>query len=306
MVRLARRGVLSGVCLFDRNIESPDGLRELVRELYALFPGELTPIIAVDQEGGLVQRLKPPKLPDVARVEPMRDAAVRGPAGLEQLGLAMGRDLQSYGFNVDFAPVLDVDTRDDNPVIASRAFGSSPEAVIALAMPFARGLQQAGVTPCGKHFPGHGDTASDSHLTLPRVEHAASRLAAIELPPFAAAVEANFALIMTAHVVYPAFDPDWPATLSGHIVPPILRTGWGYEGVVISDDLDMAAIKGRYDLDTIARGLEAADVDLALVCRDVAFAEALADRLYASPRAFTRIEWLRRRLSPLANAVGAV
>lgn len=303
VVGLARRGALAGVCLFDRNIEDAEGLRALVREVHGLFPSDLPPIVAVDQEGGLVQRLKPPKLPDVARVAPMREAAAGGVAGLEALGEAMGADLLRYGVNVDLAPVLDVDSNPDNPVIGSRAFARTAAEVAALGLAFARGLARAGVAACGKHFPGHGDTASDSHLTLPVVAHDAARLDRVELAPFAAAVEAGLPLIMTAHVVYPALDADWPATLSPRVVPDVLRGRLGYDGVVVSDDLDMAAIKGRFDVATIARGLAAADVDLALVCRDLAFAEALAEHLGPSARAAARVTRLRRGLARGAGAV---
>ncbi|MFO0745626.1 MAG: beta-N-acetylhexosaminidase [Myxococcota bacterium] len=295
---LASRGLLAGVCLFARNFESSDELRALVREVVALFPDGPPPLIAVDQEGGPVQRLKAPRTPEVATVAAMGElAATTDPAGFERLGAAMGADLRAFGINVDFAPVLDVDTNPANPVIGKRAFGKTPEDVIARALPFARGLRSAGVMPCGKHFPGHGDTVSDSHVSLPRLAHRPERLAAIELPPFAAAVRAGFPLIMTAHVVFEALDAERPATLSPRVVPTILRRAWGYDGVVVSDDLDMAAVKGAFDLNAIARGLGAAEVDLALVCLDLAFAEELAQRLAPSARAAERVARLRQALS---------
>ena len=220
---LARRGVLSGVCLFDRNFGSAAELKELVREVDALFPADLAPIIAVDQEGGRVQRLKPPKVPEVDRVPTMREAAALGRDGLQALGEKMGRDLRRFGINVNFAPVLDVATNPANPVIGDRAFGDRPEAVIAGALAFARGLDAVGVVPCGKHFPGHGDTVADSHLALPRVPHDLARLAAVELPPFAAWAEARMPMLMTAHVIYEALDRELPATLSPFVVSPIVR-----------------------------------------------------------------------------------
>lgn len=298
LATLVSAGHIAGFCLFARNFDSSDELRELVRELTALFPQHLPPILAIDQEGGPVQRLKPPKTPEVAVVPAMGElAATTDAAGFEALGTAMGADLRAFGLNVDFAPVLDVDTNPANPVIGKRAFGPTPEAVIRNALAFARGLTAAGIVPCAKHFPGHGDTSVDSHTALPEVLHGPERLAAIELMPFAAAVRVGLPMIMTAHVLYRALDAERPATLSSVIVQGILRRGWGYDGVVITDDLDMAAVKGRYDAATIARALSAADVDLALVCQDLAFAEELAERLPPKGRALERVTRLRRTLS---------
>lgn len=301
VARLARRGVLAGVCVFARNFDTGAELRALCAEVHDLFAGEagdgLAPIVSVDQEGGPVQRLKPPRTPDVAAVPAMRELGSRlDAAGFDALGERMGRELRGYGLNVDFAPVLDVDTNPANPVIGARAFGGTADEVIARALPFARGLMRAGVAACGKHFPGHGDTTVDSHVGLPRVDHDAARLEQVELAPFRAAVAAGLPMLMTAHVVFAAWDAERPATLSPRVVPEVLRRRFGFDGVVVSDDLDMAAVKGRHDVRAIARGLAAADVDLALVCQDLAFAEALAAELPASPAAERRVARLRQSL----------
>lgn len=326
---LASAGALGGVVLFRRNIDSDQQLIDLVGQVYEAFAGQATPIIAVDQEGGRVQRLIEPRV-SVAPIPAMRalgDAGLRadqgssaagrhhgespvaqsGPTGesvryldfrdFEELGARVGHDLRRFGFNLDFAPVLDVDTNPDNPIIGDRAFGRTPEEVVFRALAFARGLERAGVLWCGKHFPGHGDTSVDSHLALPSLEHGWSRLEAVELAPFAAAVAVGAPMIMTAHIIYTALDAERPATLSSRVVPQILRGTLGYDGVVASDDLEMKAIRDHFDVGQIADGLNAADVDLALVCSDLPLAVELAKRLEPRPDAERRLGALRRRLS---------
>ena len=299
VARLAHDAVIAGVVLFARNIESTPQWAALVEEIVGAFPPGLPPIIAVDQEGGAVQRLKPPAIPEATRVPPMGELAEwLDERDFEGLGRAMGGELAALGVNVDFAPVLDVDTNPDNPVIGKRAFGRTPEAVIARGLAFARGLERAGIAWCAKHFPGHGDTRLDSHFALPSLPHDLARLEAVELVPFAAAVRAEAPMIMSAHVVFSALDREHPATLSPRVIPDLLRRRLGYNGVVVSDDLDMLAIRDHYDAAGVARGLAAADVDLALVCRDLDFARAVAAALPESPRALARVTALRRRLAP--------
>lgn len=290
---LAARGALAGVVLFARNVAGAAQWARLIEEIGAAFPG-LAPVVAIDQEGGTVQRLKPPALPEATAVPAMgRLHAVLDEAGFEALGRAMGAELRALGVNVDFAPVLDVDTNPANPVIGRRAFGVVPEDVIARGLAFARGLEAAGVAWCAKHFPGHGDTVLDSHVALPRLAHDRVRLDAVELAPFRAASLTRAPMMMTAHVVFEALDALLPATLSPRVVPGVLRAELGYDGVVISDDLDMKAIRDHFDADEVAAGLAASDVDLAMVCHDLDFAEALAARLRPSERSRARVERLR-------------
>jgi beta-N-acetylhexosaminidase len=296
VVALAARGALAGVILFGRNIDSPEQVTSLIRQVHAAFVGQATPIIAVDQEGGRVQRLNWPKMP-VAPIPAMRACAeFLDFRGFEELGHTVGRDLHRYGFNVDFAPVMDVDTNPDNPIIGDRAFGRTPAEVAQRALAFARGLERASIAWCAKHFPGHGDTNLDSHLALPRLSHDRARLDLVELPPFRAACEANAPMVMTAHIVFTALDPSLPATLSPRVIPEILRRDLAYDGVVASDDLEMKAIRDYFDVDQIAHGLDAADVDLALVCYDLALAAELASRLPARPESTRRLLALRSRL----------
>jgi beta-N-acetylhexosaminidase len=184
-----------------------------------------------------------------------------------QYGEILGSEAAAAGFNWVFAPILDVHTNANNPVIGDRALAQEPETVARLALAKASGLMDAGVMPCGKHFPGHGDTDKDSHLTLPTVSHPRERLEAIEWLPFRAAVQAKLPAIMTAHVLFPALDPVYPATLSPLILRDILRDAWGYDGLVVSDDLEMKGVADHYPIEEIVvRGLQAG-IDLFLLCR---------------------------------------
>lgn len=296
LVALARARALAGVVLFRRNIDSDEQLLALVGEVHRAFEGQATPIIAVDQEGGRVQRLIEPRV-SVAPIPAMRAVGdYLDNRGFEALGAIVGRDLRRYGVNLDFAPVLDVDTNPNNPIIGDRAFGRTPDEVSRRALAFGRGLEAAGVMWCGKHFPGHGDTSVDSHLELPTLTHDRERLDTIELPPFRAAVQGGAPMIMTAHIVFAALDAERPATLSPRVVPTILRAELGYDGVVASDDLEMKAIRDHFDVGQIAAGLDAAEVDLALVCSDLVFARELATRLPPRDTASRRIADLRARL----------
>jgi beta-N-acetylhexosaminidase len=198
---------------------------------------------------------------------------------IEAVGRALGAELAALGIAWDLAPVLDVHTNPANPVIGGRAFGTTPEAVAARALAFWRGLRAAGVLGCGKHFPGHGDTRTDSHHDLPVVPHDGQRLRAVELAPFAAAAAAGLEAIMTAHVVFPALDPDRPATLSPRILGGVLRGELGFGGMIVSDDLGMKAVAARWSIEEIVVEGLLAGLDHFLIrepaARQVAAFEAL-------------------------------
>ena len=263
-----RRGEVGATILFGRNIESVEQVAALNAELAAAAPADAPLVLALDQEGGRVQRIKAP-----AVVWPPMAALGRLPAGdgertAREVGRVLGRELAVLGFNMDYALVLDVATNPQNPVIGDRALATTPERVAALGIELARGLLDAGVLPCGKHYPGHGDTHVDSHHALPVVEHARERIEAIELAPFAAAARAGvLPIMMTAHVVFEALDPGVPATLSAPTLA--LLRGMGFDGVIASDDLEMKAIAGTMGAGEAALAAVRAGCDTLLICEDV-------------------------------------
>jgi len=246
--------------LFRPNIVEPSQVVDLVRTLRAASPVPLT--VSVDQEGGLVQRLRAPLTvwPDMFSV-----AAAGDPVRSEAVGRALGDELAALGIGWNFAPVLDVHTNPANPVIGNRAFGVTATAVTTHALAFWRGLRAAGVLGCGKHFPGHGDTRTDSHHELPVVLVDEARLRAVELAPFVAAVAAGVPALMTAHVLYPAWDAHLPATLSPRIAREILRGQLGFSGLLVSDDLGMRAVADRWPIEELVLESLLAGVDHFLV-----------------------------------------
>lgn len=264
VAELAREGALAGVVLFKRNLPNVHVALEATTEYRALHAAHSRPLIAVDQEGGRVARLGAP----VLQLPPARELARRGPDATRAAARVLGRQLRVLGFNVNFAPVLDVDTNPDNPIIGDRAFAHSADGVVEAALPFADGLRDAGVIACGKHFPGHGDTDTDSHLALPRLAHDLSRLRAVELAPFKAAT-GRVPAIMSAHVVFDALDPGVPATLSRRVITDLLRGELGFEGAIISDDLEMKAIADHFGSGEAAVRAIDAGCDLLLVCSEV-------------------------------------
>lgn len=276
--RLLARGV-GGVILFSRNAGSPAEVLELTRAIKRKAGRPL--VVSVDQEGGKVARLRDgfTELPAFRALGELRDEAL----ALEY-GRMVGTELAAVGVDLDFAPVLDVDTNPKNPVIGERSLGSDPALVAKLGVAFAEGLAGAGVAACGKHFPGHGDTHTDSHLTLPRLTHSLSRLVDVELVPFAAAAAARIPAIMTAHVVFEALDPERPATLSSAVLRGLLRERLGYDGVVFSDDLEMQAIAAHYAIsDVMIDGLTAG-VDSFLACHTAELAHQAIDAVVSGVR----------------------
>jgi beta-N-acetylhexosaminidase len=250
--RIARSEVGS-VILFRPNVQDPVQLAALVTSLRSAAPADLPLIVAVDQEGGLVQRVRAP----ATEWPPMMTVAAAGDERLSgEVGRALGEELRLFGIGWDFAPVLDVHTNPENPVIGNRAFGVSAKDAATHALAFWVGLRAAGVLGCGKHFPGHGDTQVDSHFDLPLVRHDEARLRAVELAPFIAAIAAGAEALMTAHVVYPAFDPTLPATLSRRIATDLLRGELGFAGLLVSDDLGMKAVADRWPVgEIVTQGL---------------------------------------------------
>ncbi|MGH8071129.1 MAG: beta-N-acetylhexosaminidase [Candidatus Entotheonellia bacterium] len=254
-----------GVIIFGRNVESPAQLLFLTQGLQAAAQarGHLPLLIAVDQEGGRVARLKAP-------FTPFPTAAKVGQMGSERLayhvGDAIATELRAVGINMDMAPVLDVLTNPANTVIGDRAFGTDPQCVARQGVACMRGLHAAGVLAVGKHFPGHGDTRLDSHVALPDSKRTVAQLQACELLPFQEAIAAGLQAIMTAHVIYKAWDPHQPATLSSSILSGILREEMRFSGVIISDDLGMAAVSETLPWEEVPLRALRAGVDLLLIC----------------------------------------
>lgn len=302
-------GLVAGVILFGRNLEDALQASELIDACQEASSAERPPLIGIDQEGGRVARLGAP----VIELPPMRVLGDHDDPVLTALaGKVLGRQLRAIGINLDFAPVLDVDTHPENPVIGDRSFGTTPERVTKHGLAFADGLHRGGVLSCGKHFPGHGDTDTDSHLALPMLRHDRARLEQIELRPFRAAV-GRIPSIMTAHVVYEPLD-ERPATLSPLIVGELLRADVGYDGVVFTDDLEMRAVLDQHAIEESGMLAIEAGCDVALVCSDVdavpRLRDALRDEASTRPRfherlreAGARVDALRRRAAELPPPV---
>jgi beta-N-acetylhexosaminidase len=259
-------GERAGVIVFRRNISPGSAgltaLQGTTARLARRSPEGLPPLVAIDEEGGRVARLGAPAI----ALPPMRRLAAVGDLDLvERVAKAVGRELRCLGVTMNFAPVVDVDTNPQNPIIGDRAFSHDPAQVTEYARAYMKGLRAGGVASCLKHYPGHGDTLLDSHLALPTVAHDRARLDAVELEPFRqlAAVADS---MMTAHVLYPALDPRHPATLSTIIATELLRGSIGFEGVLFSDDLEMRAMDGLGGFGPSAVGAVRAGCDLLLVC----------------------------------------
>jgi beta-N-acetylhexosaminidase len=266
---------LGSVIYFSRNVESPSQLRRLSAELRECVPDDMPPLcIAIDQEGGRVARISwETELPSAMTIGAADDAALATSAGR-----AVGHELRTLGIDLNLAPVLDVNNNPDNPVIGVRSFGEQPAAVARLGTGFVAGLQKAGVMACGKHFPGHGDTTVDSHLDLPSIEHDRDRLDRVELRPFRAAIDTGIASLMTAHVAFPATDEtERPATLSERVITDLLREELGFDGLVISDCMEMDAISERIGTSEGAVQAIRAGCDLIIVSHTPAQQRAAID-----------------------------
>lgn len=300
-------GLRGGVILFRRNLPDLETAWRLCNEIINAYPPGLVPFIAVDQEGGRVCRLPSP----FVTLPPMRDLGMINELELtHRAGSEVGRQLAALGINCNFAPVLDVDTNPNNPIIGDRSFSADPLIVAQHAMAFAHGLQDQGVIACGKHFPGHGDTTLDSHLALPTVTYGRERLKKIELLPFREAIHNGLASVMTAHVSYPALDPTGvPATLSYPILTDILRTEFEFDGVVFSDDLEMRGVLDKTDLSVAACKAVESGADALLVCQNDSNANdaltAIVTAAENEPQMSTRViaanvrfQRLRQRFAP--------
>ncbi len=255
---------ISGVCLFHNNLDGPEQVAALNASLAEATD---TPLISLDEEGG-----------DVTRIGQARGSDYPGNAALGAVDdpdltrttlRSLGGRLAELGFNMNLAPSVDVNVADDNPVIGTRSFGADPELVARHAEAAVRGLQEAGVAACAKHFPGHGATSQDSHHVLPRVEADAELLHRRELLPFRAAVRAGVRSILTAHIEMPGLGGEGPATLAPHILNDLLREELGFTGVVVSDAIEMQGVSGRIGIPEACVRAVIAGVDLLCLGRFV-------------------------------------
>ena len=284
--RLFRDYPIGGFILFSHNLKEPQQILSLCRSLWERSK-EVPPLIAIDQEGGRIHRLPAPftHFPPAAAL-----GRTQNPELAYRVGLATARELLAVGINVNFAPVLDVLSNPNNPVIGDRSLSSDTEQVIALGWEIIQGLRKGGIIPCGKHFPGHGDTARDSHLELPVVEKDLAALKATELPPYIHACHNQIESLMTAHVLYPCLDPNYPSTLSHSIITSLLRQEFGYDGVVFGDDLEMKAISKNYSLEEAVSLSVDAGVDELMFCHDHLRSVQAFDFLYQQAESDLRIK----------------
>jgi beta-N-acetylhexosaminidase len=306
------RAGLGGVCLFADNISSPEQLRALTDAIMTENPYA---IIAVDEEGGDVTRLF------AATGAPFPGNAALGrlddPDATRDTAAAIGWSLRRAGLNVNFAPCVDINSRSDNPVIGVRSFGGDAKLVARHGRAWVAGLQSTGVAASAKHFPGHGDTAQDSHISLPVVNRSLDELRSRELLPFAAAIEAGCQMVMTSHILVPQLDQNHPATMSRIVLHDLLRQELGFSGVIVSDALDMAGASGslgipeasvaalRAGCDLLCLGTKNTDAQLADI--EQAVSDAVTEGTLARERvseAMSRVRGLAEDLEAARRAAG--
>lgn len=276
---------VGGVVYFRRNIASVEQLADLSRSLQAMprRKPELPLFVAIDQEGGMVARLDHEGMSRIPGN--MALGAADDPALTEEVARLAAKEMQQLGINFNFAPCVDVNNNPANPVIGVRSFGERPERVAVHGAAAVRGTQAQGVIATAKHFPGHGDTAVDSHRGLASVPHGKERLHQVELAPFREAIAAGVDAIMTAHVIFPAFEPEEiPATLSRRVLTGLLREELGFGGLIVTDCLEMQAIAGHYGIaEGAVRAIEAG-ADLVLVSHTLEEQRAAIERVVKAVR----------------------
>ena len=256
---------LGGFILFAHNLESLDQSLELLNSIKKENEESEIPLfLSVDQEGGRVTRL-----PGLNNLITNREIGQKNDERFAyEFGKLLGNQLHAFGFNLNFAPVLDVNSNPNNPVIGDRSYGDEPGLVSALGVQTMQGLQTEGIISTIKHFPGHGDTYLDSHEALPIIHKTYDELKETELVPFENAIKSGAEMIMTAHILLPEMETTYPATMSKEIITEILRKEMGYSGVVITDDMTMAAITNNYGIDEAAVTSIKAGVDIVLIAHE--------------------------------------
>ena len=303
---------VGGLVLFERNAGGPAELAELTGAAQAAVTDGGNPplIISIDQEGGRVTRLRQAR-GYTEWPSPMALGATGDPENARLVAAALARELLAVGVNMDLAPALDVNSNPRNPVIGTRSFGSDPQRVAAFGVAFIVGLQSVGVMAVGKHFPGHGDTGIDSHVSLPTVAHGRNRLEAVEFLPFRAAIDADVAGIMSAHVTFPAVDPaaGLPATLSPRVMTGLLRDEMGYDGLLLTDSLEMGALeRSGYPVPAAAVASLAAGADMLCISHGFSVHRqaraALVQALEREEIPLTRLDAAVRRILTMKGKYG--
>ena len=289
---LLRHPLVGGVILFTRNYQDPTQLSQLVAAVHAARSPPL--IVAVDQEGGRVQRFRPgfTLLPPARRIGHEFDLAARAGVQLARsTGWLMAAELRAHGVDISFAPCVDLDLK-VSEVIGERAFHADPQAVSQLAMAWMQGMREAGMAATAKHFPGHGAVAADSHLTLP-VDRRPLADMAPDLTPYRQLIANGLPAVMVAHVRFPGVDPA-PASLSGRWIRDVLRGELRFQGVVFSDDLSMGGAAAAYgDVVTRARRALSAGCDMLPVCNNRASVTELLSRLEIDPQPASSLRLVR-------------
>jgi beta-N-acetylhexosaminidase len=271
---------VGGIIMYKNNFSDLSGSVQLVNALKKANMNNPVPLfISVDQEGGKVSRL--PKdfvaIPDNATVGRSDDAGLA-----KEMGSLLAEELRIMGFNVDFAPVLDVNSNPNNPVIGNRSFGNNAQLVTKMGITEMNGIRDGGIVAVVKHFPGHGDTSVDSHLALPVVRKTTKQLEAMEWIPFRAAIDAKADAVMVAHILFPLIDDKAPASFSKVIIGEQLRGTLGYDGVVITDDMTMGAIAKNYGIEDAALLSVKAGSDILLVAHGYDTEKKVYDKLLNS------------------------
>jgi beta-N-acetylhexosaminidase len=292
---LINRLKTGGIILFSRNLETPEQIKHLCEEIqnYARLCGQPPLFIAVDQEGGQVTRLKEPftQFPGNPHMKTEEDAI--------HFAKVTAAELARVGINMNMAPVMDVAPEEINSIMAKRAFGGNPAWVARLGVKVIEHLQHNSIIAVAKHFPGIGRTILDSHMDLPMLDDDMSAIEQIDLIPFKAAIQHGVSGVMLSHIFYTKLDPFWPASLSDKIAKSLLREEMGFDGLVLTDDLDMGAIVKHYDIQTAIQRILAAEIDLVLICHkgpniEIAYKEILQGIKGSADMAAKGIESVKR------------
>jgi beta-N-acetylhexosaminidase len=283
---------VGGFILLKKNVRDTKQMHSLINSLKENNKANKIPLfLAIDEEGGKISRMPE----EFTRIPASKKIGDQNNSELSyQIGTILGEELKAFGLNMDFAPVLDINSNPQNPVIGDRAFGDHTDIVTKLGIETMKGLQDQNIISVVKHFPGHGDTSVDSHVSLPTVNHDLERLESFELLPFSEAIKNKADAVMIAHILLPKIDRDHPSTFSKIMITDILREKMNFDGVVITDDMTMGAVTNNYDIGAAAVQSINAGSDIILVCHDYekekAVIQALLDAANSGTITQERIE----------------